>query len=204
MPRIEVLDLYCKEYDSAKLFGLPNLTHLRELRVYHLGGREGDQPRYEYALDVLAANPALANLTHLEFHPHTGEDWDDSNRPVSYIPLEQVRALVRSKHLKKLTHLQIRLSSMGDDGIREIIDSGILKQLKWLDLRHGCITDEGADLLTACADAKKLERIDLSRNGITTKELNRLRKAGVNAVALNPHTTRELEQREYLYEGDGE
>jgi uncharacterized protein (TIGR02996 family) len=203
MPRVEVLDLYCKSYESAKLFQLPNLTHLRELRVYHLGGR-GRRGRYEYALDVLAANPALANLTHLLFHPHLGEDWDDDDRPISYIPLDQVRALLRSKHLKKLTHLQLRLSDMGDDGIREIINSGILKQLQWLDLRYGGVTDEGAKLLAACPDAKKLDRIDLSRNGVTGSGLHKLRKAGVNAVARDAHTTSELEQREYLFSGDGE
>src|SRR5205085_548372 len=77
MSRVEVLDLYCKSYESEKLFGLPSLTHLRELRVYHLGGRDGNQTRYAYALDVLAANPALANLTHLMFHPHLPEEGYD-------------------------------------------------------------------------------------------------------------------------------
>jgi uncharacterized protein (TIGR02996 family) len=203
MSRVEVLDLYCKDYSSGALFKLPNLTHLRELRVYHLGGRERQGVSPVYRLDVLADNPVLANLTHLMFHPHQGEDWDD-NHPITYIPLEQVRALVRSRHLKKLTHLQLRLSDMGDEGVREIIASGILKQLKWLDLRHGCITDEGARLLAACPDAKNLEQLDLSRNGVTSKGLSALKKAGVKAVATQPLTGRELGNREYLYEGDGE
>jgi uncharacterized protein (TIGR02996 family) len=203
MSRVEVLDLYCKDYESAALFKLPNLTNLRELRIYHLGGRVWGRRRYEYALDVLAANPALANLTHLLFHPHFAEEGFDADAQ-SYIPLEQVRALVRSKHLKKLTHLQLRLSDMGDDGVREIIASGILKQLKWLDLRHGCVTDEGANLLAACPDAKRLERLDLSRNAVSAKGLAALRKAGVNAVAREPLTENELEEREYLHEGDSE
>lgn len=202
MPRVEVLDLYCKSYESGKLFALSNLTHLRELRVYHLGGRAWRQ-RYEYALDVLAANPAFANLTHLLFHPHMSEEGFEEDAR-SYLPLDQVRALLRSKHLKRLTHLQIRLSDMGDDGVREIITSGVLKQLKWLDLRHGCVTDEGARLFAACADAKNLDRLDLSRNGVTSKGLSALRKAGVHAVATQPFSAGDLEDREYLNEGDGE
>ncbi len=204
MHRIEVLDLYCKYYDTAALFALPNFTHLRELRAYHQAGTESRRGAgYEYPLDVLANNPALANLTHLQFHPHHAEDGYDGTE-VSYLPLEQVRHLLRSPHLKSLTYLQIRLSDMGDEGIREIIASGILKRLKWLDLRHGAVTDEGAQLLAACPDAKKLDRIDLSRNAVSGTALAALRKAGVNAVANDPMTQEELERRDYLREGDFE
>ena len=181
MSRVEVLDLYCKAYRSGPVFALTNLSHLRELRMYHLGGRgwrSGDSP--VYALDVFAKNPAFANLTHLLFHPHQAEERDGNFQPMSYIPLAQVRALVRSPHLKKLTHLQLRMSDMGDEGIREIIASGILKQLVWLDLQSGCVTDEGAKLLAAYPDAKRLDRINLSRNGVSTKGLAALRKAGVS------------------------
>jgi uncharacterized protein (TIGR02996 family) len=202
MARVEELHLLCKDYESANLFGLPNLTRLRVLRMYHLGGWDRGR-RYEYALDVLAANPAFANLTHLLFHPHQSEG-GSGGRDASYLPLDQVRALVRSPHLTSLTHLQLRLSDMGDDGIREIIDSGILKRLTWLDLRHGCVTDEGARLLAACPDARRLDRIDLSRNGVTAAGLTALRKAKVNAVANNPLTEQELDGREYLREGDFE
>jgi uncharacterized protein (TIGR02996 family) len=205
MDRVEVLDLYCKGYDTAALFRLRNLTHLRELRVYHQYGQtRRSGAGYEYPLDVLAKNTALANLTHLLIHTHQPEDIDDRYRGISYLPLEQVQALLRSKHLKKLTHLQLRLSAMGDDGIREFIASGILKQLKWLDLQHGCVTDEGARLLAACEDAKRLERIDLSRNAVSKKGLSALRKAGVNAVANSPLTEQEVEERHYLREGDFE
>jgi uncharacterized protein (TIGR02996 family) len=203
MPRVEVLNLYCKEYESEPLFRLTNLTHLRELRIYHLGGKQYGR-RYEYALDVLAKNPAFSNLTHLLFHPHHVEKHTDDGSGFSYLPLEQVKALVRSPHLKKLTHLQIRLSDMGDGGVREIIASGILKRLKWLDLRHGGITNVGANLLAVCPDAKRLERIDLSRNGVTSTGLRALRKAGVNAVANQPLTDGELINQMYLAEGDQE
>jgi uncharacterized protein (TIGR02996 family) len=206
MRRVEVLDLYCKGYDTRALFALPNLTNLRELRVYHQAGsyhRASASGEYAYPLDALANNPALANLTRLEFHPHQSEEGYHGTE-VSYLPLGQVRHLFHSPHLKSLTHLQIRLSDMGDDGIREIIASGILKRLKWLDLRHGAVTDEAAALLAACPDAKNLDRIDLSRNAVSATGLAALRQAGVNAVANQPMTLTELERRDYLREGDFE
>jgi hypothetical protein len=129
-------------------------------------------------------------------HPHFADE--------SVLPLRRLVPVFRSPHLKSLTHLQLRLSDMGDEGVREIVSSGILKRLKWLDLRHGCITDEGARLFAACPDAKNLERLDLSRNAVSSAGLNALRKAGVKAVANNPLTERELEEQEYLYEGDSE
>jgi uncharacterized protein (TIGR02996 family) len=196
MTHIEELHLNCKEYDWTALFALPNLTNLRVLQMYALG-EPYSRGEYEIQLDALANNPALGNLTHLQLHPHYA--WDRS-----FIPLRRVRAVIHSKHLKKLTHLQLRLSDMGDDGIRAIIDSGILKQLRWLDLRHGCITDESARLLAACPDAKRLERIDVSYNGVTATGLAAMRNAKINAVANNPLTQSQLDSREFLQHGDYE
>jgi uncharacterized protein (TIGR02996 family) len=196
MPRIEELHLLCTSYHAGQLFKLPNLTELRVLRMYALGDPH-NRDHYEIPIPALARNPALGNLTHLLLHPHFAHDR-------SFLPLPCVVPVFRSPHLKKLTHLQLRLSDMGDAGIREIINSGILKQLKWLDLRHGCITDEGARLLAACPDAQRLERIDLSRNAVTATGLLNLRNANINAVANNPLTQAELDDREYLREGDFE
>lgn len=196
MSRIEELHLICKSYGSAILFALPHLTNLRVLRMYALGEPYGDDV-YEVPLDVLASNPALGNLTHLSVHPHFAFDR-------SFVPLGRVAPLLRSTNLKSLTHLQIRLSDMGDDGMREIIASGILKRLKELDLQHGEISDDGARLLARCPDAKKLERIDLSYNGVTSAGLAALRKAKINAVANNPLTQTQLDEREYLRHGDFE
>jgi uncharacterized protein (TIGR02996 family) len=200
MDRVEELHLLCKDYDAERLFALPNLTHLRVLRVYHLGIRGGRRSgRYAYPLDVLAANPALGKLTHLLFHPHGPEQEDES-----FLPLSQVRAVLDSEHLKSLTHLQLRLSTMGDEGCRDIVRSGILKRLKVLDLRHGCVTDAGARAFAECADAARLEHLDLSRNAVSAAGLDLLRRAGVRAVANEPLTDRELAGGQYLYEGDGE
>jgi hypothetical protein len=196
MPRIEELHLLCKEYDSAALFALPNLTNLRVLRMYALGD-PNNYDNFEIPLDVLAQNKALGNLTHLLLHPHFADDR-------SFIPLGRVAPVFRSPHLKNLTHLQLRLSDMGDAGVQEIVSSGILKRLKALDLRHGCITDQGAALFAACSDARNLERLDLSRNCVSSAGLSALHNAGVNAVANKPLTIEELADNTYLHEGDFE
>jgi uncharacterized protein (TIGR02996 family) len=197
MPRIEELHLLCKEYDRAALFALPNLTNLGVLRMYAMGVPYSGEDEYEIELDALARNPALGKLTHLMLHPHYGFDR-------SFIPLGRVAPVFRSQYLKSLVHLQLRLSDMGDEGVREIVASGILKRLRWLDLRHGCITDEGANLFASCPDARRLDRLDLSRNAVTAAGLEALRKAGVKAVANNPLTELELESRQYLREGEFE
>ncbi len=214
MPCIEELHLFCKDYDLEGLFRLRNLSHLRVLRVYHLGVRDGtrqERKRYEYPLDVLARNQALTNLTHLLFHPHHEEyhfesyqETERTGRHPSFLPLKQVQALISTSNLPSLTHLQLRLSDMGDDGVRAIIDSGILRRLKWLDLRHGCITDEGARLFAACPESRNLENLDLSRNAVTKTGLALLRRSGIPARADRPLTERELADQQYIFEGDSE
>ncbi len=210
MPRLEELHLLCKEYDVKKLFSSRKLTRLRVLRIYHLGVRRADQQegrRYEYPLDVLAKNRTFGNLTHLLFHPHHAEyhpDYFEKGPRPSFLPLGQVRALVRSPHLRKLTHLQLRLSNMGDEGCAELVRSGILGRLKWLDLRHGCVTDKGADTLAACPDLPRLEHLDLSRNALTKKGIAALRATGVKLRADNQLTDAELAEEAYLFEGDSE
>jgi uncharacterized protein (TIGR02996 family) len=209
MPRLEELILLCKEYDIDHLFGLPNLSRLRVLRLYHFGavGTLGPRQRYEYPLDVLAANTALGNLAHLLFHPHSEESLlplEETEHLPSFLPLEQVQALVQSPHLPRLTHLQLRLSNMGDDGVRLLIDSGMLRRLRWLDLQHGCITDEGARLLAACPDLRNLEHLNLSRNAVSAAGLALLQATGVTVRAEYPLTPGDLAADEYLFEGDSE
>jgi uncharacterized protein (TIGR02996 family) len=204
MPRLEELHLLCKDFDPVPVFQCPTLTNLRVLRVYHLGERgtdvwrRGHRSYPAYPLDVLAENLALANLTHLLFHPHHEEGRG------SFLPLDEVTSLLNSKHLKRLTHLQLRLSDMGDAGCRAFVDSGILKQLRWLDLRHGCITDEGARLLAACPELKNLEHLDLSRNALTEDGIAALGATGVPLRADRQQTAAELAEEQYLREGDFE
>jgi uncharacterized protein (TIGR02996 family) len=212
MPRLEELHLLGKDLDVDRLFASRKLQHLRVLRIYHLGtrragGRADNRGEYAYPLATLAKNVSFQNLTHLLFHPHHEEfyyDPKDPDRKGCFLPLTQVRAILRSKHLKQLTHLQLRLSTMGDEGCKEIVASGILKQLKVLDLRHGCISDAGANILAASGDLKHLEHLDLCRNGLTAKGIKALKATGVSLTASHQQTPEQLQEQDYLRDGDSE
>jgi uncharacterized protein (TIGR02996 family) len=194
LPHLEELHALVNGYDPAPLYALGNLTSLRVLRLYHLQRR--------HPLEVLADNPALGNLTHLLLHPHRCEIEHDPGGP--FLDLAGGRALLHSPHLKKLTHLQLRLCAMGDAGVSEIIRSGILKRLRVLDLRHGCVTDEGARMLASCPDLKRLERLDVDRNALTPEGVAALRSVVAEVRGDDQQTPQELGNRWYLYEGDTE
>jgi uncharacterized protein (TIGR02996 family) len=184
LPRLEELRLFAQNYNAAHLFGLANLSSLRILQVYYLVER--------HSLEVLAANTALGNLTHLLLHPYG-----------SCIDLTGVRAVIQSPHLRSLTHLQLHGSDLGDVGCTEIVTSGILKRLKVLDLRHGEITDTGARILADCSDLRRLELLDIERNGLTQTGIDALRRVlGPALRGDNQQTPEELAQRQYLTDED--
>jgi uncharacterized protein (TIGR02996 family) len=196
MPRLE--ELYWLAHgdkrDLEALFGLKTLGHLRVLQVYHVEA--------VYPLDRLARNPALGRLTHLALHPH-GWDFEVEGRE-AFIELPDLRALLRSPHLKGVTHLRVHCSSVGDAGCQEVVDSGALERLKLLDLRHGTITDDGARTLAACPDLKNLKVLDVAHNALTRRGVNALKATGVPVRAGNQQDAEDLEMRRYLYEGDYE
>lgn len=191
MPRLEELCVLSQDVDTEKLFGLKALDHLRILQVYHMDN---------HPLQILAKNPAFANLAHLLIHPHCMREAEP------YLRLPHVRAVVRSTVLDKLTHLQLRQCDAGDKGCREIVDSGILKRLKLLDLRNGCITDAGARMLADCPDLRNLEFLNLDRNCLTPEGIAALKATKVHYTAAHSWqpTDDEYEDHQYLYEGDTE
>jgi hypothetical protein len=189
MPRLKELRLYARDLAADEIFGLP-FPHLKVLYVYHL---------HDYPLEYLADNSTLGNLERLALWPH-GLEYDDE---AAYITFEGVRALVHSPHLKKLTHLQLRLTDLGDEGCAEIVRSGILRRLKTLDITGGRVTDAGARVLAACPDLKHLERLEIVNNWLTPAGVAALQAVGINVEAkeqLNPDS----EEREYLFYGDCE
>jgi uncharacterized protein (TIGR02996 family) len=199
MSRIEEINLWTRGVDLDKLFTLP-MPHLRRLQVHHMACR--------HPLEKLAANASLTNLTHLMFHPHYHREFygrDDTDPEVAYLPLSAVDALLRSPHLGKLKHLQLRVSSMGDSGVSRIAESGILGQLEVLDLRHGCVTDEGARLLARCPDTRRLRLLDLDRNHLTRRGIAALKKLGIEVRIDDQWGMGNDEFRNsYLQEGDFE
>ena len=153
---------------------------------------------------LLGAIPGLPKV-HLHNPVLAYEVGDDFMQYWFQAAAGKLEALVRSPHLKKLTHLQLRLSDMGDAGCRAIVESGILRRLRWLDLRHGCISDEGARILADCPDLKTLEHLDLGRNALTAEGIARLEAVGIPSLRTDDQQTpEELAKGIYLYEGDNE
>ena len=133
---------------------------------------------------MLARNASLGRLTHLWLRPHgLGLNVPPSG---AYIDRDGVRAVLRSRHLKALTHLRVQLCNMGDAGCEEVVRSGALKRLKVLELQYGEITDEGARALAACPDLRNLELLDLCHNNLTP--------AGRKALAAVPIQVRAGDQ----------
>ena len=62
---------------------------------------------------MLANNPAARNLTTLLCHPAC------YSRNANRITLNDLKGLCESKHLKKLSHLRLRLTELGDAGVQE-------------------------------------------------------------------------------------
>jgi uncharacterized protein (TIGR02996 family) len=209
MLHLEELRLFVGAFDLTELFGLRTLADLRLLQVYHVN--------QVHRLDILAKNSVFENLTHLYLHPHclawhrNAEIDEGFLERDGYIPLSMLTALLRSRHLPNLTHLRLRMSSMGDSGCKQIVESGILKRLQSLDLRHGCITDEGARLLAECPDVRGLKWLDLDRNGLTADGIAQVKGLGIPVRVDNQQTEREqhpppesYEEPRYLCEGEFE
>ncbi len=187
MTRLEELYLFAQHCETDLVFASPDLSKLRILLVYHDDA---------YPLEVLAANPALRNLTTLLLHPtHSYPDAE------CYLPRAQVRALLRSPHLTALKNLHLHGSDLGDEGCQEIVRSGILKRLEVLDLRHGRVSDAGARALAECPDVRRLRHLSLENN-----ELTDAGRALLNGLGIDVRCERQNEvgSEEYLYSGDME
>jgi hypothetical protein len=191
-PRLEELYLNTDLPGIDKLFALPTLGNLRVLQYYY--GHEYSSrpaPVGAYPLTALANNKSLKRLTTLRLHP--GRD--------TTIDLEQLNALLGSTRLPALTHLQVHMTTFGNEGCQRIIDSGIMERLKTLDIGYGNMTDEGAQLLADCPDLKNLEELNVSRNALSARGIAALRDTGVPLVADDQHAAGE---DDYLYEVDYE
>jgi hypothetical protein len=187
-PRLEELYLNIDVRNVGALLGSELLGNVRVFQYYYGNnhrtyGRDRSDP---YPLSALAQNKALTNLTTLRFHP--GRD--------ARIELDEADALVRSKNLPELEHLQIHVTTFGDEGAERIVASGILKQLKTLDIGYGNMTDAGAGVLARCPDLKNLDVLDVSHNALTSAGVRALRAAGVRVVAHDQH---EPDDDQYAY-----
>jgi hypothetical protein len=171
MPRLETLDLFLYDLDTARVFALPTLSNLRELRVNGV---------YPFNLPVLAANPALGKLTRLELEASTVGGYRD-------LDADGVQAVLTAPTLSAVKHLMLRFASDGDALCRELSSTGVLRRLRTLDLQWCGITDEGAATLAGCPDLRGLESLDVSWNYLTKAGQSRLRPLGLKVVS-SPQT----------------
>jgi hypothetical protein len=190
-PRIEELYLNTNLPGISRLFAMRTLGNLRVLQYYYGIGDYGHNEEDSYPLSSLAKNASLKRLTTLRLHP--GRD--------ATIDLDEMDAVLQSPHLPSLTHLQVRMTTFGDEGCPRIIDSGALKRLKTLDMGHGNMTDEGARLLAASPDLKHLDVLNVSRNALSPAGVAALEATGIRVVADVQHA---VDEEEYLYEVDFE
>lgn len=190
-PRLEELYLNTTFANIASLFSSAALGNLRVLQYYYGANYFGERQGSIYPLKSLAKNPSLSKLTHLRFHP--GRD--------ATLDLGEVDALLRSKKLPSLTHLQLHMTTYADEGCKRIIASGILRRLKSLDIGYGNMTDVGARMLAGCPDLKNLEVLDVTRNALTGEGIQALQDVGIKVITDNQH---DAEERDYLYEVDFE
>lgn len=189
MTRLESLHLFVQGIPLDKLFSLWSLPQLRVMQVHHA---------HDHPLETLASNPAFANLEVVQFHPHAAEPGDGA-----YLTLDGVVALAHSPHLRKLRHLQLHMSDMGDEGCQEIVASGILKTLRILDLMYGRVTDEGARILASSPDLANLEVLNLSNNRLTSEGIAVLKKILPRCVVADQYDPDD-DTDEYLMQGDWE
>jgi hypothetical protein len=189
-PRLEELYLNTNLSGIDLLFELPTLSNIRVLQYYYGSDYMRDIPT-AYPLTALANNASLQRLTTLRLHPGRN----------ATILVEEMDAVLRSPHLPSLTHLQVHMTTFGDEGCRAIIESGALRRLEVLDIGYGNMTDEGARMLAACPDLKNLEVLDVTRNALTKQGIAALRATGIRVVADNQHAP---DEEDYLYEVDFE
>ncbi len=190
-PRLEELHLNTAVSSIENLFAAEWPGTLRVLQYYYgLTYHSGPATPDPYPLSALAQNNALKQLTTLRFHP--GRD--------ATIDLDELDALLRSKNLPALAHLQVHMTHFGDDGADRIVSSGILKRLKTLDIGYGNMTDAGARVLAASPDLKNLDVLDVSRNTLTQAGVGALRGTGVRVISESQNE----DEGEDLYSVDWE
>jgi len=192
-PRLEELYLNTDIQGVKTLFASPVLGNLRVLQYYY-GSPYADYRRTSavaYPLGTLARNKALASLHTLRLHP--GRD--------ATVALDDFAAVLKSKNLLALRHLQVHMTTFADEGAAAVVSSGILKRLKTLDIGYGNMTDDGAKALAASPDLKNLEALHVSHNALTKRGVQALRKVLPQVVSEGQHDD---DDESYLYEVDWE
>jgi hypothetical protein len=163
-PRLEEFYLHA-HMRPGELYSSETFSRLRVLSVR---GPADD-------VDVIAENPALRRLTRLSIAPNDRAE----------ITVEAIRALLHSRHLRRLTHLRLHRCENGDRVCRMVVRSRLLSQLKELGLINCRITNRGAAYLAACESIPGLDLLDLSENFLGRSGVARLAAIDVNYLVDN-------------------
>jgi uncharacterized protein (TIGR02996 family) len=190
-PRLEELYLNTNLPGIDRLFASRTLEKVRVLQYYYGTGYYSGANSPAYPLTALAKNASLKQLTTLRLHP--GREAE--------VELGEMEAILRSKHLPKLTELQVHMTTFGDAGCRSIVESGVMTRLRSLDIGYGNMTDGGARLLADCLDLRHLEVLNVSRNALTADGIHALRGTGIQVIADDQHGP---DEQDYLYDVDVE
>jgi uncharacterized protein (TIGR02996 family) len=193
-PRLEELYLNTELHPVDAVFSSELLKNLRVFQYYYGTNYSAyNSQANAYPLSTLARNKTLKNLTTLRLHP--GRE--------ATIDIDEFDALVNAKNLPALAHLQIHMTTFGDEGADRIVSSGILTRLKTLDIGYGNMTDAGAQVLAASPHLKNLEVLNVSQNALTPAGVKALKGTGITVVAEEQHGTGEDDDA-YLYRVDWE
>jgi uncharacterized protein (TIGR02996 family) len=159
----------------ARLFALPQLTHLTQLEFPYAELRPADAGR-------LARCSHLANLKALTINEPTGlGNW-------SKIGPEGACALARSPYLARLTSLHLRGNQIGPEGVAALVGSRL--RLTSLDLSRNDPGDEWMPTLTGTDFLSSVARLHLGGNDLSPD--------AIDLLAASPHlanlTRLELEE----------
>jgi uncharacterized protein (TIGR02996 family) len=155
------------EPDYAPLARGKWLMHLRALRLT-AGAVD------EFVPAPLLRSRHLANLTTLEVCGN------DSYEPL--LGLSEVRALVGSKHLRTLEHLDLSGNCFNESNwtpFECFLARANFPQLRKLNLRCTILNDDGAELLADTPWVTQLRELDLS--------VNEIRERGLRAILASPY-----------------
>jgi uncharacterized protein (TIGR02996 family) len=166
MPRLERLYLYGLAASEANT--VVQMVTLQKLRTLEIIAET------DFDLDLLADNPALSRLTQLHIVVDPRVD--------TGIRSDGIRALLCSRHLRRLRKLLLSHCNDGDAVCRFIGRKGLPRRLKVLGLTYSGITDRGARWLARCTDLAALELLDMSNNCLTIDGIQALQETDVGDV----------------------
>jgi uncharacterized protein (TIGR02996 family) len=162
-----------------------------ELFLECAGGWFDDNPIREVCLRIhptlmpaFAARPELVRVESLAFRGQFLRD-------------RQLRELLASKHLRRLSHLNLAGQGIEAAGVRALLESDLMPRLRSLDLgKNRAIGDQAARLLAAASSAAELRVLKLGETNLTARGVGDLfgstTLVGLRELDVSAQRTRDL------------